>query len=217
MLKPLDPVEARALGSLVEKSLATPDQYPLTFQALLNACNQKTSREPLMSLGPPELGRGVESLIDKELAERVSAPGARVPRFRHRVETLLPLAGEKEIGVLCVMLLRGPQTPGELKTRTERLCRFQDTAEVESLLQELCARPEPWVARLPRRPGQKENRYQHLFSGPVPAAAGEEFAARSPAPSAQPEAAPADDRLTSLERRVAAVEAALSALQAKGH
>ncbi|MEK9145250.1 MAG: YceH family protein [Elusimicrobiota bacterium] len=197
----LDPVEARALGALVEKSLTTPDQYPLTFNALLNACNQKTSRDPVLTLDPDALGRAVQSLIDKDLAVRLTIPGTRVPKFRHGAENLFPQSGPNELGVICVLLLRGPQTPGELKSRTDRLCDFQGTADVEALLQGLCARPDPVVARLPRQPGQKETRYQHLFSGP---ASGEPAAA-------QPSAAP--DRLAQLEKRVEALEAALQRLE----
>ncbi|MEK7657030.1 MAG: YceH family protein [Elusimicrobiota bacterium] len=200
----LDPVEARALGALVEKSLTTPDQYPLTFNALLNACNQKTSRDPVMTLDPDALGRAVQSLIGKDLAVRLTIPGTRVPKFRHSAENLFPQSGPNELGVICVLLLRGPQTPGELKGRTDRLCDFQGTADVEALLQGLCARPEPIVARLPRQPGQKETRYQHLFSGPAPAASGEPAAA-------QPSAAP--DRLAQLEKRVEVLETAVKTLE----
>lgn len=199
----LDPVEARALGALVEKSLTTPDQYPLTFNALLNACNQKTSRDPVMALDPDTLGRGVQGLVNKDLAVRLTVPGTRVPKFRHRVENLFPQAGANETGLVCVLLLRGPQTPGELKSRTDRLCDFQGTADVEALLQGLCVRPEPVIARLPRQPGQKETRYQHLFFGPAPALPAEQ------AP-AHPSAAP--DRLAQLEKRVETLEAALKNL-----
>lgn len=201
----LDAAEARILGSLVEKALATPEQYPLTFHALTAACNQKTSREPVMELGPDAVGRAVQKLIDKGLAERANRAGERVPKFIHRVENLL--GGEKpsEVAALCVLLLRGPQTPGEIKTRAERLFRFAGTADVEALLQELCARPDdPWLARLPRQPGQKEARYQHLFSG-FPAAEG-----AAPAPSAP------TDRLSLLEGRIAALESAVAELARRG-
>src|SRR3989338_1234480 len=175
MLTELDPVEARVLGSLVEKSLTTREQYPLTFNALLNACNQKTSREPVMNLDTDAMGRAVQTLIEKSLVERLQAPG-----------------------------VRGPQTPGEIKGRTDRLCEFAGTAEVEGLLQELCARAEdPLVARLPRQAGQKEARYQHLFSGAAPAGQDEIPAA---APAAQ-------DRLAQLEKRVEALEAFVKAQQ----
>lgn len=204
MLTELNPIEARALGSLVEKSLTTREQYPLTFNALLNACNQKTSREPVMDLDTDALGRAVQTLIEKNLAERLQAPGDRVPKFRHNIDRLLNSADPKLIGVMTVLLLRGPQTPGEIKGRTDRLCEFAGTAEVEGLLQALCARTEdPFVARLPRQAGQKETRYQHLFSGAVPSA-----------PAEAPAAVPVPpDRLARLEKRVEALEAFVKARQ----
>ena len=202
MLTELDPVEARALGSLVEKSLTTREQYPLTFNSLMNACNQKTSREPVMTLDTETLGRAVQSLVEKGLMERVQAPGDRVPKFRHDIHKLLLSDDPKLIGTITVLLLRGPQTPGEIKGRTDRLCEFTSTAEVEGLLQALSSRAEdPLVARLPRQAGQKEARYYHLFSGPLQA--GTPDAVPTPA---QP------DRLAVLEKRVEALEAAVKEL-----
>lgn len=200
MLTELNPIEARVLGSLVEKSLTTREQYPLTFNALLNACNQKTSREPVMTLDVDAMGKAVQTLIGKGLVERQQAPGERVPKFRHYIDKLLNSADPKLIGAITVLLLRGPQTPGEIKGRTDRLCEFASTAEVEGLLQELCARAEdPFVARLPRQAGQKETRYRHLFSGDVPAAVPEHPAAGFTLPVS-------DDRLAQLEKRVEALE-----------
>lgn len=198
----LDADQARALGALAEKSITTREVYPLTFNSLLAACNQKSSREPVMTLDLDALGRAVQGLIEKGLVERQQAPGERVPKFRHDIGKLLGSDDARVIGVSILLLLRGPQTPGELKTRSERLCQFASTAEVEGLLQQLCAAPEPFVARLPRQHGQKETRYTHLFSG-APAAAPE-------AASAAP--APAPDRLAALEARVAALEAAVKNL-----
>ncbi len=204
MLTELNSVEARVLGSLVEKSLTTREQYPLTFNALLNACNQKTSREPVMNLDTDAMGRAVQTLIEKGLIERLQAPGDRVPKFRHNIDRLLNSADPKLIGVITVLLLRGPQTPGEIKGRTDRLCEFSGTAEVEGLLQELCARAEdPLVARLARQAGQKEARYQHLFSGAVRSAP-DEAPAAAPVPS---------DRLAQLEKRVEALEAFVKAYE----
>lgn len=210
MLTQLDAVEARVLGSLVEKSLTTREQYPLTFNALLNACNQKSSREPVMNLDTDTLGRAVQSLVEKKLVERVQAPGDRVPKFRHDIHKLVNSDDPRLIGAVTVLLLRGPQTPGEIKGRTERLCEFSGTAEVEALMQELSSRAEdPLTARLPRQPGQKESRYYHLFSG----AAGQPAAAQP----AQAPAAPAQpDRLAELERRVAELEAAVKELSSRG-
>ncbi|HNW43398.1 MAG TPA: YceH family protein [Elusimicrobiales bacterium] len=200
MIIELNPVEARVLGSLVEKSLTTREQYPLTFNALLNACNQKTSRDPVMELDTDAMGRAVQTLIDKNLAERVQAPGDRVPKFRHYISNLINSDDAKLTGIITVLLLRGPQTPGEIKGRTDRLCEFTGTAEVEGLLQELCARAEgAFVARQPRQPGQKEVRYYHLFSGAAPAA--------QPAAAAPADGQP--DRLALLEKRVEALEAIL--------
>jgi len=204
MVIPLDEVEARVLGALVEKSLTTPDLYPLTLNGLINACNQKTSRDPVMSLDAATAGRGLHSLIGKSLAGRLHEPGGRVPKFMHHIEFLLNTEDAKTVGAICVLLLRGPQTPGEIKTRTDRLCEFTSSAEVESLLQDLAARPEPFVVQLPRQPGQKEARYRHLFSG-APAAA---------APIAAGASAPAD-RISLLEKRVEALEAIVASLAPK--
>ncbi|OGS14192.1 MAG: hypothetical protein A2234_10695 [Elusimicrobia bacterium RIFOXYA2_FULL_58_8] len=208
MLTELNPVEARVLGSLVEKSLTTREQYPLTYNALLNACNQKTSRDPVMELDTDVMGRAVQSLIEKGLVERVQAPGDRVPKFRHYISRLVNSDDAKLVGTVTVLLLRGAQTPGEIKGRTDRLCEFTGTAEVEGLLQELCARTEdPLVARLPRQAGQKEARYRHLFSGAAPSAHDAPLVA---APAAAP--APAQpDRLALLEKRVEALETLLKA------
>ncbi|MEK7287795.1 MAG: YceH family protein [Elusimicrobiota bacterium] len=200
----LNQIESRLLGSLVEKSLATPDQYPMTFNSLINACNQKTSRDPVMNLDADVAGQGIHTLIEKGLVERFYVTGSRVPKFKHHIEKLLNRENAKEVGTLCVLLLRGPQTPGEIKTRTDRLCKFADSAEVESLLQDLCAHPEgPMVARLPRQAGQKEARYRHLFSGAVPEAAAELVTAVATAPT---------DRLTLLEKRVQTLEMSLKRL-----
>lgn len=155
----------------------------------------------------------MRSLTDKGLVERLNAPGSRVPKFKHRFERLLKLASAQEIGALCVLFLRGPQTPGEIKARADRLCEFASTAEVESLLQDLSTRSDgACVARLPRQPGQKETRYQHLFSGPVAEApAG---AAPAAAPLA-PASAPGDERVARLERRVDALEELVKTLEAR--
>ena len=202
MLTELNPFEARALGSLVEKSLTIREQYPLTFNSLLNACNQKSSRDPVMDLDTDTLGRAVQALIEKGLIERQQAPGERVPKLRHNIHKLLNTDDPRIIGTITVLLLRGPQTPGEIKGRTERLCEFTGTAEAEGLLQELCSRAgDPLVARLPRQAGQKEARYYHLFSGPV-----------SPAgPAAAAAVTEEGERLALLEKRVAELEAVVRA------
>jgi hypothetical protein len=199
----LNEIEARVLGCLVEKSLTTPDLYPLTMNALVNACNQKSSRDPVMSLDEASVGKGLHSLLEQGYAGRVHEAGSRVPKFMHHIEIMLNGADAKVIGAVCVLLLRGPQTPGEIKSRTDRLCEFTSSAEVESLLQDLAAKPEPWVAKLSRQTGQKELRYRHLFSGVAPEHAPMPVEVSVPAPKAP---TPADDRLAQLEKRVAALE-----------
>ncbi len=198
MLTELNAIEARVLGALVEKSLTTREQYPLTFNSLLNACNQKSSREPVMTLDVDAMGKAVQSLVEKGLLERQQIPGERVPKFRHNIGRLLDTDDAKITGVITVLLLRGPQTPGEVKTRTDRLCEFAGTAEADALLQELAGRAEnPLVARLPRQHGQKEQRYYHLFSGAAAPAAAAEPAAAAVVPG---------DRLHQLEQRVETLE-----------
>jgi len=211
MLTELNPVEARVLGSLVEKSLTTREQYPLTFNALLNACNQKTSRDPVMELDTDAMGRAVQTLIEKGLAERVQAPGDRVPKFRHYISKLVNSDEPRLVGVITVLLLRGPQTPGEIKGRTDRLCEFTGTAEVEGLLQELCAKVEdPLVARQVRQAGQKETRYYHLFYGaPQEGAAAPAVAVGAVNPSSAVNSQ--QDRLALLEKRVEELEALVKA------
>lgn len=203
MIVELSEAQARVLGALVEKSLTTPDQYPLSLNSLILACNQKTSREPVMNLDEATVGATLHFLLEKSLAGRLHEPGSRVPKFMHHIEMLLTGADNKTIAVICVLLLRGPQTAGELKTRTDRLCEFASAAEVESLLQDLAQRSEPWVVKPPRQPGQKEVRYRHLFcAAPAPG--------QSPILAAPPPAPV--DRLAQLEKRVEALEALVKSL-----
>lgn len=208
MTTELTDVEARILGSLVEKERATPELYPLTLNALVNACNQKSSREPVMSLDYGEVEKAANALVDKGFAARRFEPGGRAVKYGHRAEVLLGTEDPKIVGLVAVLLLRGPQTLGELKTRTERLCAFADTAEVEALLQQLAARPDgPVVARAARQPGQKEARWRQLFTPEVPVGA---------PPVAPPPPAPhSADRLSELEGRVADLERRLAALEAR--
>ena len=207
-MEQLTEIEARVLGALIEKSLTTPELYPLTMNALVNACNQKSSRDPVMQLDEAAAGRGLFTLLERGFAGRLHVVGTRVPKFDHRADSLLGTADPKIVATICVLLLRGPQTPGEIKTRTERLCRFESTAEVETLLQQLSTRPEgPFVAKLPRQPGQKESRYRHLFSAVSPEA-------QPQAPEPLPAAAPASvANESNLEKRVAALEAAVKSIQ----
>jgi uncharacterized protein YceH (UPF0502 family) len=203
----LTDVEARVLGSLVEKSLTTPELYPLTLNALVNACNQKTSREPVMSLDYSEVEQGVNSLIEKGFAARRYEPGGRAAKFGHRIEVLLGSEDPKIIALVAVLLLRGPQTLGELKTRTERLCAFESAAEIDALLQQLAARADGGiVSRAARLPGQKEARYRQLFTTELPVGA---------PPVAEPPQPHPADRAAALEKRVEDLESRLAALEAR--
>ncbi len=161
----LDPVEQRVLGVLLEKEQTTPDQYPLTINATITACNQKTNRDPVMSLNETEVVEALDRLRLDVLAWR--SEGARVERWQHSVERRWHLSGARK-AVLTVLLLRGPQTPGELKTRTERMHPFSSTDEVERALEELAEGAEGLVEKLSRRPGQREIRWDHLLYAEKP-------------------------------------------------
>jgi len=167
----LSPLEARVIGSLIEKERTTPDQYPLSLNALVNACNQKSSRDPVMSLQEQAVQEVVDGLIKKRLVSEQSGFGSRVTKYHHRfcnTEFGDLQFSEQELGVVCVLLLRGPQTPGELRIRSERLCKFTNVEETEAVLKRLMAREDgPFVTRLPREAGKRESRYAHLFCGPV--------------------------------------------------
>jgi uncharacterized protein YceH (UPF0502 family) len=170
----LTPVEARLIGSLLEKEIITPEQYPLSLNALTAASNQKSSREPVMQLSESEVQNAIDSLVRKHLVSAQSGFGSRVPKYKHRFCNTGFGGFEfsaQEAGVICMLLLRGAQTPGELRTRTQRLCHFSDVGETERVLQSLMERGDgPFVARLPREPGKRESRYQHLFTeaGEIP-------------------------------------------------
>ena len=155
--------EVRVLGCLIEKELATPEYYPLTLNALTNASNQKSNREPVMSLEETEVIRALDSLRNKQLA-LVSAEGGRVPKYRHALMERLRL-DPAELALLAELLLRGPQTMGELRARAERMHPFADLADVEEALRELMERTPPLATILPRQPGRKEQRYAHMFAG----------------------------------------------------
>jgi len=159
----LNAVETRVLGSLLEKDITTPEYYPLTLNALLAACNQKSNRDPVMDLDEETLRAALRSLEEKGLAGVARAEG-RVARFEHRMGERLNL-GRRETALLCTLLLRGPQTPGELRGRSERLHRLEDLDEVQLVLQKLIEHDPPLVKLLPRQPGTKEARYVDLFGG----------------------------------------------------
>ncbi len=190
----LDQVETRVLGCLIEKDVTTPEYYPLTLNALVNACNQKSNREPVAAYDDATVESAIDTLRDKGLAAVITGAGMRVPKYRHRFVEKLNL-GRRETALLTVLMLRGPQTVGELHSRSERMHQFTDLAEVESVLAQLMERdPDPLATRLPRQPGTKEPRYAHLLSGAPDVAQSEAAAA--------PAFAPRADRLGALETEV---------------
>jgi len=162
----LSNVEVRILGALIEKDITTPDYYPLSLNALINACNQKSNRDPVMNLDEDAVRDALLSLNQKGLAGTVSSADSRVPKYEHRLQEAFNLP-RAETAILCVLLLRGAQTPGELRGRSERMHRFEELSDVHSALQRLIQRDPPLVRMLPRQPGTKEARYVHQFSGEV--------------------------------------------------
>ncbi len=167
----LSPNELRVIGCLIEKSLTTPDQYPLSVNALTNACNQKSNREPVMSLSELEVQNTLDELAGKGLVMNQSGASSRVTKYKHRfcnTEFSELQLSPQELGIICVLFLRGPQTPGELRTRTNRLCEFADVRETEQVLNQLCAvgpnGQSAKVIKLTREPGKRESRYAHCFA-----------------------------------------------------
>jgi uncharacterized protein len=194
----LDSVEIRVLGCLVEKQRTTPDVYPLSLNALRGACNQSTNRDPVVDYDEPTIRSALDRLSRRGWVRLASGPGSRAVKFRHLLDDALDLP-EPELALLTVLMLRGAQTPGELKQRAERLYPFESLAGVEQTLTELVGRE--LVARQPRRPGQKEQRYLHLLGG-------ERVEADAEAPTFAP-----DDRIGRLEERVARLEEQIAALR----
>jgi uncharacterized protein len=166
----LNDVETRVLGSLVEKDVTTPDYYPLSLNALVNACNQKNNRDPVMNLDEGAVREALSTLQEKRLAGPTGSADSRVTKYEHRLQEAFNFT-RGETAVLCVLLLRGPQTPGELRGRTERMHRFEDLTEVQSTVQRMMQSDPPLVRVLPRQPGTKESRYKHLLAGDVEDAA----------------------------------------------
>src|SRR5215469_14172756 len=164
----LSEVEARVLGSLIEKDITTPDYYPLSLNALVNACNQKNNREPVMNLDENAVRDALSSLQEKRFAGPASGADSRVTKYEHRLQEVFNF-DRREIAIICVLLLRGAQTPGELRGRGERMYSFEALEDVESTLDRLMDREPPLVTVLARQPGTKESRYMHLFSGDAPA------------------------------------------------
>jgi len=175
----LNEVEARVLGALLEKEITTPDYYPLSLNALINACGQKSNRDPVMNLDESSVRTALNALHDNSLARSVSAADSRVTKYEHRLQEAFNL-DRREAAIFCELLLRGPQTPGELRSRAERMHHFDDLSEVQSALQRLISRDPPLVKVLARQPGTKESRYLQLLCGDVePVAAAESPAATS--------------------------------------
>ncbi|MBZ5631821.1 MAG: YceH family protein [Acidobacteriia bacterium] len=194
-MEPLHPIEVRVLGSLLEKDLTTPEYYPLTLNALQNACNQKSSREPVVNYDETTVAQGLELLRQKQLVLKVSGAGHRVEKYAHRLGETLNL-GRRELAILCVLMLRGPQTVGELRGRTERMHPFEDMEEVERVLEGLAARqPDPLAAPATR------GRWRHLWSGGAAAEAEEEAESSAARAHFEPQA-PLEGRVAALEREV---------------
>jgi uncharacterized protein len=195
------------LGALVEKDITTPDYYPLSLNALVNACNQKNNRDPVMSLDENAVRDALAGLQDLGLAGPASGADSRVTKYEHRLQDVLNLS-RGETAVLCVLLLRGPQTPGELRGRTERMHHFEDLDAVQSSVQRLMQYEPPLAVVLPRQPGTKESRYAHLLSGEVDVA--EMAAAHTVAPSST---SGDDERITRLEDQVAGLQREIGVLK----
>jgi hypothetical protein len=211
----LTAAQARVLGALVEKENTTPDYYPLSLNALINACNQRSSREPVMDLDEEEVRLALRRLEDQGLAGRARGADGRVTKYEHWLGEAFNFT-RAETALLCVLLLRGPQTPGELRGRTDRLHRFDEIGEVLAGLQKLMEREPALAAVLPRQPGTKEARYAHLLSGPVEAAIAAEasLAHREGAPAGNPDAGQ-EERIALLEATVAELRQEIAALRAK--
>jgi uncharacterized protein len=206
----LTPEEIRIIGCLMEKAVVTPDQYPLSLNALRNACNQKSSRDPVMSLEPGVVERTARLLDEKALVSKTEGKGGIVKYTQRLCNTLLSELkfSEAEYAVVCLLLLRGPQTPGELRTRSGRLYTFEDNEEVKAVLDALMHREGgSVVARLPRKSGRMDHEYTHLFAGEVASVDEEPGVAERPSAVIHK-----DDRISQLEARVSKLELALSQL-----
>jgi len=198
----LTPVEARVMGCLLEKESTTPDNYPLSLNSLLNACNQKSSRDPVMEVTTSEAMAAIFELQQKKLVIERMSSDSRVPKYEHTLLDVIDFTDE-EVAVICLLLLRGPQTPGEIKSRSGRLCTFSSPMEVEETLDGLVANEEgPYAIKLPRQPGRRDCRYTHLFSGEVEI----EDEPESGGSSMQVTYRGSSDRIEELEQRVEELE-----------
>ena len=204
----LNAVEVRVLGSLVEKEMTTPEYYPLSLNALTNACNQKSNRDPVLSLEETDVVRALDGLRSKGLALQ-SAEGGRVPKYAHTLAAKLHLE-PAEVAILAELLLRGPQTVGELRGRAERMYPLGSLEEVEQVLSELMEREPPLAVKLPRQPGRKEHRYAHLLAGPPELSTEERIL---PAETATLQVRAENERLAQLETEVATLRDEVAALR----
>ncbi len=194
----LNEVEIRVLGSLLEKDVTTPDYYPLSLNALVNACNQKNNRDPVMNLDEDAVRQALTTLQEKRLAGPTSSADRRVTKYEHRLQEAFNFT-RGETAIVCVLLLRGAQTPGELRGRSERMHPFEDLTEVQSTLQRLMQREPPLVRVLPRQPGTKEARYKHLLAGDVE---DDPNAVRAPSPVFAASTSAEADRFARLENEL---------------
>ncbi len=204
MSEHLTEIEARIVSALVEKQLTTPEYYPLTLNALISACNQKTNREPVVNFDEATVSRSLEDLRDKNIVYIYYGSTSRVPKYKHMLPQVFELE-PSETAVLCVLMLRGPQTIGEIKERTGRLYDFRDLNDVNETLEALLKRDEPLIARLERAPGQKEARYAHLLSG--------EVTSYTPPERGISRGAVNDERIEKLEQELETVKSELSAFR----
>jgi len=204
----LSQAEARVLGALLEKEATTPDYYPLSLNALMNACNQRSNREPVMDLTEDDVRQALRGLEDDRLAGAARGADGRVAKYEHWLGEAFNLT-RAETALLCVLLLRGPQTPGELRGRTERMHRFEEITDVTAGLQKMMEREPALAAVLPRQPGTKEARYAHLLTGPVEAAQAATSAPAAGVPAAD------EGRIAQLEATMAELRREVETLRAK--
>jgi uncharacterized protein YceH (UPF0502 family) len=219
-----DPVQLRVLGALIEKEIATPENYPLSLNALVNACNQRSSRDPVLTLTEEEVRQALHAL--EELQFIAPVRDSRVPKYEHRIRTVLNLRRD-ETAVLCLLMLRGAQTPGELRSRADRLYTFDDITAVSGTLERLAARPQPaddassaadatgpLVVMLARQPGARESRYMHLLGGAIAVSAPPDSWSR-PLPDANPGGSSSRELLAALQEEVATLRSTLAALESR--
>ena len=208
----LSDVEVRVLGSLIEKDIITPDYYPLSLNAVVNACNQKNNRDPVMTLDEEAVRTALDSLQVRRLAGPAGGADSRVTKYEHRLQEVFNF-DRRETAILCALLLRGAQTPGELRGRTERMYRFEALDDVHATLDRLSQREPPLVAVLPRQPGTKESRYMHLFSGGVTAADPVPVRARDSSPAGGDRIAHLESEVAGLRKEVAEMQGQLAAFR----